>query len=84
MLVAELIDKDNGVWKKPVVRSIFLPSDAEIICSLPLCHSWPHDELIWHFSANGEFSVKSAYQVARARSHAQIATSSDYKSNSIC
>ena len=39
ILVAELIDKDDGVWKEQVVRSIFLSCDAEIICSLPLCHS---------------------------------------------
>jgi len=77
MLVVELIDKDNGRWKAREVRETFLPCDAEIICSLPLCPTWPNDKLIWHFSANGEFSVKSAYQVARARVQAQTATSSD-------
>ena len=80
MLVAELIDKENKVWKEQLVRSIFLPCDADIICSLSLCHSWPHDKLLWHFSSNGEFSVKSAYQVARVSPNAQRAMSSDSKS----
>ena len=66
--VAELIDKVNGVWNEPVVRSWFLPCDAEIIFSLPLCQSWPEDQLIWHFFADGKFSIKSAYHVARANS----------------
>ena len=36
-LVAEFIDKANGRWKEREVRETFLPCDAEIICSLPLC-----------------------------------------------
>jgi len=54
-LVAEFIDKANGRWKEREVRETFLPCDAKIIYSLPLCLTWPNDKLIWHFSANGEF-----------------------------
>ena len=72
--VAELIDKDSGVWKEQVLRASFLPCDVEIIFSLPLCQAWPEDKLIWHFSTNGKFSVKSTYQVERANLHVQRAT----------
>jgi len=76
MLVGELIDKNNGLWKERGVKEMFLPCNAEIICSLPLCLSWPEGKLIRHFSANGEFSVRSAYQVARSRLNGQRASSS--------
>jgi len=74
--VAELIDKVNGRWDEETVRSRFMPCDAELILSLPLCPSWPEDKIIWHFTTDGEFSVRSAYHVARARLHDQRATSS--------
>jgi len=64
--VAELIDKEGGCWREQLVRSLFLPIDAEHILRLPLCLSWPADKLIWHFSSTGNFSVKSAYHLIRS------------------
>ena len=34
--VAALIDEVNGVWKNEVVRQIFLPHEANLICSIAL------------------------------------------------
>jgi len=66
MVVAELIDKEAGCWREDSVRRLFLPIDAELILRIPLCTSWPIDKLIWHFTSNGTFSVKSAYHLLRS------------------
>jgi len=33
----------------------------ELILSIPLCDSWPADNLIWHYHSRGLFSVRTAY-----------------------
>jgi len=38
--VAQLIDKERGVWRKELVRRV-LPIDAELVFQIPLCTSWP-------------------------------------------
>jgi len=63
--VAELINEELSYWKEEMVREIFLPCDADLILRMPLCQSWPNNKLIWHYTVNGEFTVKSAYSVAR-------------------
>jgi len=76
MRVMDLIDKEGGCWKEDVVRQTFIPVDADIILRLPLCTSWPADRLIWHFTSNGVFSVKSAYHLAREKAKADLPSSS--------
>ena len=76
MRVADLIDKEGGCWKEDVIRQTFLPVDADVILRLPLCTSWPADKLIWHFTSNGAFSVKSAYHLVRATLNLDLPSSS--------
>ena len=66
MRVADLIDKDAGCWREEMVRQTFLPLDAELVLRIPLCTSWPEDKLIWHFTSNGVFLVRSAYHLIRS------------------
>ncbi|MBA0693089.1 hypothetical protein Goari_010597, partial [Gossypium aridum] len=49
---------------KDVVEGLFAPYDAERILAMPL--SWfPNDDnLMWHFTTNGHYSVKFGYQVS--------------------
>lgn len=61
--VVDLIDHDKGGWRANMIYHIFLPVDAEVIKAIPLCNSWPSDRLMWHFSKDGRFSVKSTYQL---------------------
>ena len=37
--VSDLIDFDNSCWRESLVRLVFLPCDANLILSLPLCES---------------------------------------------
>lgn len=59
--VRGLIDYNSCAWKKILVEEIFNPTDAEHILSIPLLKTMEHDKLIWRFTQNEEYSVKSAY-----------------------
>lgn len=39
--IDELIDKNMGVWREETIRSIFIPGDADLVLSMPLCSTWP-------------------------------------------
>ncbi|KAJ8451527.1 hypothetical protein Cgig2_018161 [Carnegiea gigantea] len=60
-LVSALICKEADTWREEL---------------LPLCTSWPSDKLIWHFVANGLFSVRSAYHLAWSLKLSSMASSS--------
>ena len=47
-----------------MIRSAFLPFEADAILKIPLSHSLPDDKLIWMGNNRGEFTVKSAYHLA--------------------
>ncbi|KAL5573277.1 hypothetical protein UlMin_022874 [Ulmus minor] len=54
----------NGEWDSEFIDLLFGEEEAEKILSLPL-GSFEHDDvLIWHFSQDGEYLVKSGYKVA--------------------
>lgn len=61
--VRDLIDSANVCWNESLVRSLLLPCDADIVLNMPLYDVWPQDQLLWHYSSNGLFSVRSAYHV---------------------
>ena len=63
--VEPLIDGENGVWKNELVRQVFLPHEADIICGIVLSASQPADKQVWAPTTNGIFSVRSAYKIAR-------------------
>ncbi|KAL5581022.1 hypothetical protein UlMin_013464 [Ulmus minor] len=54
----------NGEWDSEFILLLFGEEEARKILSLPL-GSFNHDDVfIWHFSRDGEYSVKSGYKVA--------------------
>ncbi|KAL0007228.1 hypothetical protein SO802_008730 [Lithocarpus litseifolius] len=62
--VAQLIDEVTGMWKVDLIRKTFFPHDADLILGIPLSPRMPEDSLIWAWSKNGNFTVRSAYRVA--------------------
>lgn len=49
-------------WDLTRIADIFLPLDRELIRSIPLSDlPRPDHVLVWHFSSNGSYSVKSGY-----------------------
>ena len=60
-MVSSLIYNDIKWWKVDMVRSIFLPFEANTILKIPMSYNLPEDSLIWIGNKKGSFTVKSAY-----------------------
>ncbi|CAL5385637.1 unnamed protein product [Camellia sinensis] len=75
-LVSTLIDRDRGCWNEEIITSSFSPIDVPTILAIPLYRNWPEDTLVWHYSKNGIFSVKSAYLLELTTSNIDMAVGS--------
>jgi hypothetical protein len=74
--VAEIIDQDSGWWNIPLIEQIFPADIVEKICSLAISPSVVQDRQIWAYSADGLFSVRSAYFLELERKARQNGCSS--------
>ncbi|KAJ8429077.1 hypothetical protein Cgig2_006818 [Carnegiea gigantea] len=55
--VCDLIDFDNMCWKDAMIRELLAPCVAKVITGIPLCASTLGDKLVWHYNADGFFSL---------------------------
>ncbi|XP_059458307.1 receptor-like protein 6 [Corylus avellana] len=55
---------DLGWWDSTLLESLFSKEEVVAIQSIPLSNTHQEDVLIWRGTANGMFSVKSAYHLA--------------------
>lgn len=60
-IVSELIDKEEGYWKKYLISQLFQVDEMELICKIPISIKDAQDKLIWGYIANGRFNVRSTY-----------------------
>ena len=63
-MVSTLIDRDTKRWKANLVKSLFLPFEANTVFNIPLSHNLRDDKIIWVGNKKGEFTVKIAYYIA--------------------
>ena len=63
-MVLAFIDHDLRSWRADLVKSIFLPFEANTILNIPISYNLSEDKLIWVGNRKGVFTVKSAYYVA--------------------
>ena len=63
MRVSELRDV-RGAWNIPLITAMFSLEDVDAILSIPESRGGGPDILRWHFTKDGEYSVKSGYMVA--------------------
>ncbi|KAL0449788.1 UNVERIFIED_CONTAM: putative ribonuclease H protein [Sesamum latifolium] len=52
------------IWNAKLISTLFWPEDRELIVQIPLSFTGMLDLLVWHYSNNGIFSVRSAYHLA--------------------
>ncbi|KAK4383357.1 hypothetical protein Sango_2783400 [Sesamum angolense] len=64
LYVSELILPDTGEWDVELINALFWPEDRALILQIPLSRVGMADLLVWHYSPNGLFSVRSAYDLA--------------------
>ena len=83
-MVSSLINQETKWWKPNVVRTLFLPFEADTILKIPLSQSLQMDSLIWIGNKKGLFIVKSAYFIAaKLQTDKDLGESSSGDSNSI-
>ncbi|KAL5757003.1 hypothetical protein ACOSQ2_021749 [Xanthoceras sorbifolium] len=63
IMVDHLKSETEG-WNFSLLNQTFLPMDVDSILSLPTSSSIETDSLLWHFSNDGYYTVKSDYFVA--------------------
>lgn len=73
--VADLSDPITQSWGKQFIEDTFWPIDREQILATPIGAITSVDRLVWHYSKDGTYSVKSAYHLlVSARSSEDGAT----------
>ena len=64
-MVANLINEETYGWDANLVRNSFLPHEAEMVLGIALSPRHPNDSLVWAWTPNDRFSVKSAYRASQ-------------------
>ncbi|KAK9997071.1 hypothetical protein SO802_021757 [Lithocarpus litseifolius] len=75
--VDQLIDRDSRWWNSALVDAIFIPSEAQLIKSIPICHFAQRDFLAWPYSRTGVYQVRSGYHLLCESLNNEVASSSD-------
>ena len=59
------INSETGGWDITTVKEIFIPYDVEVILNIPISPCLSDDTQVWARTQSGNFTVRSAYHVAR-------------------
>ena len=62
-MVSCLLDEESKGWNVDLIRTTFLPHEAEVILGIPISSVAPEDSQVWAKTPNGTFTVNSAYKV---------------------
>ena len=64
--VSDLIIEERGRrrWSIEILEQLFDKEDRDLISTIPLENNRVNDQLIWGFTTNGLYTVKSGYWVA--------------------
>ena len=54
--VLDLIDPVSGTWDSNLIHGMFIPQEANMIMSIPLCQSFAEDKLSWPFPPSGIYT----------------------------
>ncbi|XP_050141084.1 uncharacterized protein LOC126617057 [Malus sylvestris] len=64
LVVGDLVGV-GGLWVKNMVERCFNEEEARIILSMSISKFGCPDQIMWHYTRNGMYSVKSGYKVAQ-------------------
>lgn len=66
--VIDIIDLNAMEWREDLILEHFNDRDARSIWSIPLSWRAPRDKLIWNYSKDGNYSVKTSYVLGKSLS----------------
>ncbi|KAI5321972.1 hypothetical protein L3X38_031044 [Prunus dulcis] len=81
-LVSEIIDVRSGSWNLDSVASYLSWETKRRILSIPMGDSWHHDRVVWPWTSNGLYSVRSGYHVLHS-THRALAMGNSHSSHII-
>jgi exonuclease III len=79
--VCELLNTNTNWWNTPLISEIFTAEEAELICGMAVSPRTGEDRLIWRCTKNGEFTVRSAYHLAKDKFEVDKGSCSNRDSN---
>ena len=74
MKVNDLIDPVLKQWDEDLLQGLFSYQEVKLITSIPLCHTYSEDKLIWPYTSSGNYTVKSSYNFLAATEMGQTTT----------
>ncbi|KAL0405586.1 UNVERIFIED_CONTAM: putative mitochondrial protein [Sesamum latifolium] len=63
--VSVLINQNDHSWNEDLIDLNFDLTDAEVIKSIPLARHGSEDIVVWYYTKNGIYSVRTAYYLQR-------------------
>ncbi|KAF4404808.1 hypothetical protein G4B88_006194 [Cannabis sativa] len=66
------LKKGNGEWDEEFVRAVFNPTDAELILQMATSECDIEDKILWHYSKDGEYSVRSGYLMSDKKKRKEV------------
>ncbi|KAK6164048.1 hypothetical protein DH2020_000912 [Rehmannia glutinosa] len=64
-LVADLINWETKSWNFTLLHEWFCTEDIKAIKTIPIRRPDCQDRIVWHYTKNGSYTVKSGYQIAK-------------------
>ncbi|KAF5464491.1 hypothetical protein F2P56_014564 [Juglans regia] len=69
--VSDLIDPQMQQWKEPLLQELFTQQEITDIKSISISMRGREDKLVWQFTTNGLYTVKSGYHLSKVLECAQ-------------
>ncbi|KAM1852865.1 hypothetical protein ACFX14_008903 [Malus domestica] len=64
VMVKDLIDPVTGSWMVELVKGCFEEEESNIILGIPTRLEGCDDRIIWHYTSNGDYTVRTGYGIA--------------------
>ena len=79
--VCELLNTGTNWWNMALIHDIFTAKEAKLIYGMAVSPRIGEDRLVWRCTKNGEFSVRSAYHLAKDKFEVDMRNCSNRDSN---
>ncbi|KAK6147670.1 hypothetical protein DH2020_018582 [Rehmannia glutinosa] len=82
LTVKGLLEENGRFWDTHLLNELFNKKEVSAIQALPISLYRRDNRLVWHFSKNGQYQVKSGYKIAKTMKENIVAAPSSSVPNS--